>query len=449
MIAQKNIIKKVEIGVNTPSLSLGMQLKDGLDLFFKEEIFPAMDEYFNSIQKNSSSIVRIDNISIDISFEENNSINELKSLIINKLKKIINNEIISDKVEGNFTIISLEQKETDAFFHFLKNGTLPWWLEKKGDFLNLFIKNFKWEKKITKKLEAFFSNSEIRKRLVYQFDDAQLFQIISSFLNISKEENLIAKIPATYRLQFWEAIMHFSVFQNEKEVGKIFQNISNKDVSKIQEISKRAFGLHLSFKRESLEKKEFKNTVSSEFEKEPKALDLNSIKEENEIVKEGILVKNAGLILLHPFLKTFFEKMDFLTGKFIKTEKIDEAIHALHYLATGKEQAYEHDLVFEKFLCDVPIHQPINRHFILSKEQKIACEVLLQAVLEHWSALKSKSTEILQNEFLQREGKLIISEEKQTLIVARKTQDILLDKLPWNINLVKVPWIEKIVFVEW
>jgi len=29
MVAPKNIIKKVQIGVNTPSLAHGMQLKDG------------------------------------------------------------------------------------------------------------------------------------------------------------------------------------------------------------------------------------------------------------------------------------------------------------------------------------------------------------------------------------------------------------------------------------
>lgn len=79
----------------------------------------------------------------------------------------------------------------------------------------------------------------------------------------------------------------------------------------------------------------------------------------------------------------------------------------------------------------------------------MACETLLEAVLGHWTALKSNSTAILQNEFLQREGKLTISAEKQQLYIQRKTQDILLDKLPWNVHLIKIPWKEKILFVDW
>jgi hypothetical protein len=145
----------------------------------------------------------------------------------------------------------------------------------------------------------------------------------------------------------------------------------------------------------------------------------------------------------------FFEKMDFISEKTIKPEKMDEAIHALHYLATGKEQAYEYELVFEKFLCNVPLNHPINRHILLTKEQKMACEILLEAVLGHWTALKSNSTAILQNEFLQREGKLTISAVKQQLYIQRKTQDILLDKLPWNVHLIRIPWKEKILFVDW
>ncbi len=287
-------------------------------------------------------------------------------------------------------------------------------------------------------------NAEIRKRLIYQFNDAQLLQIISSVLKVSKPEKFDAKILPQYRYQFWEAILHFFIFNNPKEMVKIFENIPRKDVLKLLKISKNTFGLKINLDRKTHQKDKLRET-----ERAQEITNFNLLKKENETDKDGILIRNAGLILLCPFLKMFFEKMDFLSGKVIKSDKIDEAVHSLHYLATGMELAYEHELVFEKFLCNIPFHQPINRHISLSNEQKIACEVLLQAVLSHWSALKSNSTEIIQNEFFQREGKLIITEEKQTLIVERKTQDILLERLPWNIHLIKIPWKEKIFFVEW
>ncbi|MDP2686428.1 MAG: contractile injection system tape measure protein [Aequorivita sp.] len=444
MVAHKNIIRKVQIGVNTPSLENGQQLKDGLDVFFKDQIFPEMDNYFNSIQKGNSKIIRIENISIEISIEQKSSLNDIQFLIMKELREKINYDLISEKEMNNVEITSSEKSETEAFLYFLKNGTLPWWFEDKPNFWGEFIKKIGSQKQLSKKLKPLIFNPEIRKRLIFQFDDAQLFQIISSVLKVSKPDIFIVKTLPKYRYQFWEAVLHFSIYNNQKEIVKIFENIPRKDVLKLLQISKKTFGFKITLDTKNLQKDKL-----GENEKAHEVTNFNLPKKENETDKEGVLIRNAGLILLHPFIKMFFEKMDFLSGKVIKSDKIDEAIHLLHYLATGKELAYEHELVFEKFLCNIPIHQPINRHISLSKEQKIACEVLLQAVLGHWSALKSNSTEIIQNEFLQREGKLIIAEEKQTLIVQRKTQDILLEKLPWNIHLIKIPWKEKILFVEW
>lgn len=449
MIAQKNIIKKVQIGVNTPSLENGLQLKDELDIFLKDHIFPEMDNYFNSIQKDDSKIIRIENVSIEISIEQKSSLNDIQFLIMKELREKINYERISEKKMKNAEITSSEKSETEAFIYFLKNGTMPWWFEDKPNFWAEFIKKIEGQKQLSKKLEPLIFNAEIRKRLIYQFNDTQLLQIISSVLKVSKPENFEVKILPQYRYQFWEAVLHFSIFNNEKEIVKIFENIPKKDVLKLLQISKKTFGLKITLDTKKPQKEKFGDEVLLESEKVQEVTNINLLKKENETEKEGVLIRNSGLILLHPFIKMFFEKMDFLSGKIIKPDKIDEAIHLLHYLATGKEMAYEHELGFEKFLCNIPIHQPINRHISLSKEQKIACEVLLHAVLDHWTALKSNSIEILQNEFLQREGKLIISEEKHTLIIARKTQDILLEKLPWNIHLIKIPWKEKILFVEW
>ncbi|SRX54969.1 contractile injection system tape measure protein [Aequorivita sp. CIP111184] len=441
MIAQKNIIKKVKIGVNTSSLENGLQFKDGLDSFFKEEIFPEMDIYFKSLQNNSTKIYRIENISIEISLKENDSMEDLKFLIIKELKNKIKDENISIEELGHVKIISFKQNETEAFFFFLENGHLPWWFEPKPNFWDEFFENFEYQNEVSEKFKRLLLYTETRKRLVFQFNDKQLSKLVSEVLNV-KIETFNTNIIKEYRFQFWESILHYSLFKNEKEIEKIFRNIPSKDIARILEISKNIFRLNIPFYAKKVQKKNANHTILFKDEKKQKVVDFN-------FGEEGILIKNAGFILLHPFLEMFFDKMDFLEEKLIKPGKIDEAIHLLHYLATGKEQAYEHELIFEKFLCNVPIHQPISRNIVLSKERKMACEVLLESVLVHWKALKSNSTQILQNEFLQREGKLTVTNEKQTLYIQRKTQDILLDKLPWNIHLIKIPWKKKILFVEW
>jgi|21_taG_2_1085346.scaffolds.fasta_scaffold00147_20 hypothetical protein len=449
MVAPKNIIKKVQIGVNTPSLAHGMQLKDGLGDFFKEEILPEMDSYFNSLQKNNPKIIRIENISLEISIKGKDSLKDIKILIINELKRTINKENILSPEWNDFKTTSPAQNEAEAFLHFLKTGTLPWWFEQKPNIWEGFFEETISKSETLKALKNLLSKATIRKRLIYQFDDNQLFKIVNSSLEKTELGDWQNKIPKKFRTQFWEAVLLYSIYKSEKEIEKIFQNIPHKEVSKLLQISKESFGLNISLNTINLQNETSETEVSLKTEKKQKEIDTTTSIEETETDKDGILIQNAGLILLHPFLKMFFEKMDFLTEKNIKPEKIDEAILLLHYLATGKEQPYEYELIFEKFLCNVPLHHPINRHILLTKEQKMACEILLEAVLGHWTALKSNSTAILQNEFLQREGKLTVSAEKQQLYIQRKTQDILLDKLPWNVYLIKIPWKEKILFVDW
>ena len=177
----------------------------------------------------------------------------------------------------------------------------------------------------------------------------------------------------------------------------------------------------------------------------------NTFSSKKEVTSEpkSHLIRNAGLILLHPFLKQFFNSCGFL-DKENKIIKPNEAVHLLHYVATKKEQQFENNLIFEKFLCNLPIQSSIERNIVLSDELKEKSEELLRAVLQNWSILKNSSNDLLRNEYLQREGKLDLTKDNPTLTVERKTQDILLDtKLPWNLSLCKLPWMKELIFTNW
>lgn len=174
-------------------------------------------------------------------------------------------------------------------------------------------------------------------------------------------------------------------------------------------------------------------------------------KEENTIETDssGLYVENAGLVVIHPFLKSLFENCKLL-NKDNTINNPEVATHLLHYIATGKEQDYENAMVFEKFLCNIPIAQPIERNIVLSDEMKKEVSVMLQAVLSNWDIMKTASAELLQNEFLQRPGKLSSNgNENPVLIIERKTQDILLDKLNWNLSIIKLAWKKQIIYVNW
>ena len=450
MVAQKNIIQKVQIAVNTASVSNGMKLKDGLAAYFYEEIFPEIDLYFNSLLNNEGKIFRIDTISLEININDKDSLSILKELIIKELKSKIDFSLNSRIPLENSIIKTAAQSDTEALLYFLETGNLPWWSSSETIDWTVFFENFDPEVETKNSLKKLFAKAEVRKRLVYQFDDSLLFKMVLSLLNFSKpfiKKEL--KIIEGFRMQFWEASLNYSIHKNPDALFPLFKNMAPKQRTELFQLLNKTYGIDLSKAEKGIDKvnREPEIVVKNNSLKEEtinSKLDFDTKKDE-----EGILIQNAGLILLHPFLKMFFEKMEFLSEKTIKPEKIDEAINALHYLATGKEQPYEYELVFEKFLCNLPLHFPVNRHIQLTKAQKMACEILLVAVLGHWTALKSKSTEILQNEFLQREGKLIISSDKQQLFIQRKTQDILLNKLPWNLHLIKIPWHKKVLYVEW
>ena len=173
---------------------------------------------------------------------------------------------------------------------------------------------------------------------------------------------------------------------------------------------------------------------------------------EHEILGTDIselYLDNAGLVLIHPFLKSLFDNCKLL-NKDNTINNPEVATHLLHYIATGKEQDYENAMSFEKFLCNIPIAKPIERNIVLSEEMKKEGAAMLQAVLSNWDIMKTSSAELLQNEFLQRPGKLSINgDESPVVIIERKTQDILLDKLSWNLSIIKLAWKKRIIYVNW
>lgn len=159
---------------------------------------------------------------------------------------------------------------------------------------------------------------------------------------------------------------------------------------------------------------------------------------------------NAGLILLHPFLQYFFAELKLMQGHDFKDEAARHtAVQLLHYLATKEDQAPDFDLAMEKYLCDMPVGTCTDRFKPLPGHMKEEAMQLLRSVTGHWKALKNTSEEGLQQGFLQRKGKLLITDQQHRLILESYAQDILLQQIPWNISLIKLPWLSQLLHVDW
>jgi hypothetical protein len=165
---------------------------------------------------------------------------------------------------------------------------------------------------------------------------------------------------------------------------------------------------------------------------------------------EAFQVVNAGLAILWPFLPGLFDTLGLAAQRrFTDDAQRIRAVLLSAHLCDGGEEWDEQDLLLAKVLCGYPPFEPIETQIALSERERNEARALLEAVIGHWSVLKSTSIEGLRSAFLRREGTLTAQEGSWKLEVARAGHDVLLDKLPWGFGLVMLPWMEQPLYVEW
>jgi hypothetical protein len=169
-----------------------------------------------------------------------------------------------------------------------------------------------------------------------------------------------------------------------------------------------------------------------------------------EVDEEGLFGNYAGLILLHPFLTNFFTRCGLMEGtRFQDAFARQKAIFLLYYLATGKKEGQESEMLFPKLFCGCMLNESLPFGLELSEAVYAEADELLQIVLERWEKLKNSSVDGLREGFLRRMGKLVNRQNRLVLVVEVSAIDVLLDYLPWNLSLVKLPWLKELLYIEW
>jgi hypothetical protein len=176
----------------------------------------------------------------------------------------------------------------------------------------------------------------------------------------------------------------------------------------------------------------------------------NAPKKPQPAVEDGaIYLTGAGVVLVHPFLEQLFRERDLLDGRaFRGLEARDRAVQMIGLIAFGRVDVQEHDLVLAKVLCGAAIEEPLEP-VLLEDADVGACEELVRAVLQHWTALRSSSPALLREQFFLREGKLEDVDSGRRLTIERRAQDVLLARLPWGFGVVGPPWLNNRIFVHW
>ena len=469
--------------MNTSNLETAHSIRNNIDLFLKNELFPKLELLFDEYDFEDE-IIRLDELALDLSVQKGNDFSNLPTEIYRQLKEKIDlqmpfqRELKSDYADNseaenqNFRRISATQNSGNVFLLFLENGYLPWY--GKEEQIDSFTLPEIWEKNLDnedflRKLDQILGASETAAdRFILQFPDETITAYLRrKNLRIHAETSAILKVSQNLdtngRRIFLKLLIRlahddfpgvseifdrliFEVMMEEKRVSR------KTDIPEIEQFKKL-------FQR-TLPETSLQDSVLEKIDLliEGKPIIPNEIHHFQETKPESFFdeednhigVQNAGLILLHPFLKQFFTTTGII-GKqeILAHENFDLAVQSLHFLATGNENAFEGNLVFEKFLCGVPLKTPVQKQSLLTDQIKNEANELLIEVVRHWAALKNTSADGLRQLFIQRDGKLFQEDDKYKLIVERKAQDLLLERLSWNIAVIKLPWISNILFTEW
>ena len=165
---------------------------------------------------------------------------------------------------------------------------------------------------------------------------------------------------------------------------------------------------------------------------------------------EKYFITHSGIILLSPFLKPFFNRLQLLEDMQWKNSSCCyKAVHLLKYLACGKTGIAEYGLTFEKIICGLSPGIPVPLDAELELHEINEADTLLKDVIGHWKAIKNTSINGLRETFLKRDGIIIKKDDGWLLKPERKTADVLLEMIPWGFSIVRFPWSRIPVFTEW
>lgn len=489
LLEQKHSINKLVVEVNTNNKNVAFKLKDKLDVFLKDEVFPYVESYFESIEsKFETTYVQVPKIEIEVNSTSSRNFDDLKRELQTQIVKEISKTLFEKPADRNNVVSFISEGEyhLKSFLEFIESGTGSG-LHLDEDLFELkHLKEITSTRGFTPNFIRSLQKENTQQRIINQFDDEQLIFVLgkvvdevsydsndivfkriqNQFLKPSKFKKNIGRLNARERQMAWRFIFNvllvttrnkpdtiaefFLQLRKQASVTKSERTFSTalKTVLSALNIDLKEIGIP---EEVTLRKKNNKKGLDTTEDLHPKIEEQEQDQHdfsENDDLTEGIIVQNAGLILLHPYLSQFFRSCSLLNEQDQLTDKV-LAAHVLHYLATKEENAYENQMVFEKLLCGIPSGQSINRHESLSDELKREAEELLSAVIKNWGALKNASPDLLRYEFLRRSGKIMLKNNVLKLIVERKTQDILLDKLPWGISYCKLPWLGQLITTDW
>jgi hypothetical protein len=450
--------------------------------FYYRQLLPALEKVFNELS-HENEVIHLDQLELDLGVIP---LHELETITWNNEWETIIREQITTALQEQRKNASMQRSGVNMnncrqWLFYMERGYLDWNAAGFDDkamisVLEVLATDYILVEKLRRLI---LKNDHFLLRIVRDHPESFLINLVEILTASAQQklstavDELVTAIPwmrkrstealvssKALRQQIWLKILrHAATSESNMPTGRLVaavlqteKEIPSADLD-IEEIS----GLKtiLPVLREVLQKKKVLDKLAnagsdsaSKTKEEKLPEELTNITD--DIDEQGIFVSHAGLVLLHPFLATFFKRLSLVAdGKFVGSAALEKAIHLLHYLASGNTSPQEHELVIPKLLCALPLQVALKETIELQPEEKQEADDLLATVIEKWEKLKNISIDALRENFLLRAGKLYTKNDMRYLQVEGSSLDVLLDYLPWTLSIMKLAWMKEMVRIEW
>lgn len=166
--------------------------------------------------------------------------------------------------------------------------------------------------------------------------------------------------------------------------------------------------------------------------------------------KEGIPVRNAGLVITNSYMPALFERSGLMQNQtFLNEAAQEEAVYLLQCVATGATNTPALQLSLNNILCGLPLAHPLPEDVSLPADQQTMIHGMITAMIGHWPETGSSSVAGFRGNWLVRDGLLTEHEDYWELIVEKRAYDLLLQRAPFSFSVIRHAWMPKPLQVTW
>lgn len=167
-------------------------------------------------------------------------------------------------------------------------------------------------------------------------------------------------------------------------------------------------------------------------------------------IKQGIAIRNAGIVLLNSYIVMLFERLNLVKDShFANVENQKKAAQYLQYVVTGLTETEEIYLPLNKILCGLSFTDSVPGKIEISIQDQRLIEGLINAAVSYWAAIGECSINGFRGNWLVRDGILTELHDRWELVVDKRAYDVLINKSPFSFSIIKHPWMNKPLHVTW